>query len=437
MTERKAKRHRTSSPNSEIISTWIVPAVEAEERQALEAIYSKLSGEGWFKSEKWNTQSPLSEWYGVRVDAVTGRVQVLELSRNNLCGSLEDAVLDILRLTELTQLWLSENQLNGGLPSWLVERTQLTILDVGSNSLTGALSPSFANSSRLTWFDYAGGGNQLTSFYRASPPTEADAAASSESSASSASSASSTTSTTSTVTVPTNTTTSSSPITITITTPLQEQVTVSTVTVIDSIAELTLTQHAALWKVNIAKQLLSTTSCVRLITEAEKFATEHGWSKSRHRDYSTTDCDVSLCPTLLELCNQHLKQHILPTMATLFGFDTHELGVEDMFVAKYDMNGQRELMEHRDGSELSFVLVLNDEYLGGGTMFRNPKDNKSVLVRPDSVGDCVMFCGRHLHSGVQITSGVRYILTGFVRVYVDKDETKKKMLDEIVGTGKR
>jgi predicted 2-oxoglutarate/Fe(II)-dependent dioxygenase YbiX len=124
-------------------------------------------------------------------------------------------------------------------------------------------------------------------------------------------------------------------------------------------------------------------------------------------------------------------------MATLFGFDTHELGVEDMFVAKYDMNGQRELMEHRDGSELSFVLVLNDEYLGGGTMFRNPKDNKSVLVRPDSVGDCVMFCGRHLHSGVQITSGVRYILTGFVRVYVDKDETKKKMLDEIVGTGKR
>ena len=103
-----------------------------------------------------------------------------------------------------------------------------------------------------------------------------------------------------------------------------------------------------------------------------------------------------------------------------------------MFVAKYDMLGQKELREHRDGSELSFVVALNDGFEGGGTNFidMNAKTmkRKIVLVRPESVGDCVLFCGRHLHSGETITSGVRYILTGFVRVYVEDDAGKKTMV---------
>ena len=76
-----------------------------------------------------------------------------------------------------------------------------------------------------------------------------------------------------------------------------------------------------------------------------------------------------MSPELLDICNQALESSLLPTMAKIFGFHISELGIEDMFVAKYDMKGQKELREHRDGSELSFVLALNgsnNEYEGGG-----------------------------------------------------------------------
>jgi hypothetical protein len=206
-----------------------------------------------------------------------------------------------------------------------------------------------------------------------------------------------------------------------------------------------------LWNVNTIPTLLSPEECNALIQEAEAFTTSQGWSKSRHRDYSTTDVDVSRCPTLLTLCNAHLQHTILPALASLYGFQLHELGVEDMFVAKYEMSGQRALVQHRDGSELSFVIALNcKEYEGGGTLFINAKYDedcskaggaggvgsssstlgcalpKTVLIRPNNVGDCVMFCGGHLHSGQAITSGVRYILTGFVRVYVEDEKEGKE-----------
>ena len=410
---RPAKRQRSSSHDDKdntIIKQWSVPAAVAEERSALISIFDKLGGHQWLRNDGWSTTKPISEWSGVRVDSSTGRVTVLELSKNNLAGRLDDVILDILRLVDLQQLWLSENQLRGPLPSWLVERTKLSILDVGTNLLTGALSPAFANSSRLTWFDYVGG-NQLTYYWRG---TLADNASSS--------SVSSSTSATS-----------------------------SQIVGLDVLALSKTVVHAHLWRVSTARSLISSDICARMIVAAEKHASAQsgggggdgdGWSQSRHREYSTTDVDVSLCPLLLELCNRILEQKIIPTLAALFGFEVSELGVEDMFVAKYDMLGQKELREHRDGSELSFVVALNDGFEGGGTNFidMNAKTmkRKIVLVRPESVGDCVLFCGRHLHSGETITSGVRYILTGFVRVYVEDDDTgKKTMVEEIVRTGKK
>ena len=86
-------------------------------------------------------------------------------------------------------------------------------------------------------------------------------------------------------------------------------------------------------------------------------------------------------------------------------------------------------------------MALNDGFDGGGTNFismdQETKERRIVLVRPETVGDCVLFCGRHLHSGEVITSGVRYILTGFVRVYVKEDAARRMMVEEIVRTGKK
>jgi hypothetical protein len=369
---------------------------EADERSALASLFDKLSGDQWTRHDGWKTQMPLSDWYGVSVDSATGHINVLELSKNNLCGRLEDVVEDLLRLTHLGQLWLSENYLKGPLSSRLAERTTLTILDIGSNLLTGALSPAFSNSTTLTWFHYEDG-NQLTSFWRGASkdngPSRVDVASSTLS-----------------------------------------------VDALANVLDTTASTNPSLWTVNTVRSMLPPAACAALIQEAEMFASARGtggWSKSRHRDYSTTDVEVACCPALLALCNVHLKAHLLPTMAALFGFEISELGVEDLFVAKYDMAGQTDLREHRDGSELSFVLKLNDEYEGGGTLFRDPERNTTVLVRPEGVGDCVMFCGRHLHAGQQITGGVRYILTGFVRLYVAEDEGRRSKVEEMVSKGKR
>ena len=52
--------------------------------------------------------------------------------------------------------------------------------------------------------------------------------------------------------------------------------------------------------------------------------------------------------------------------------------------------------------DLSLVLLFLTE-------FENP--NKVINL---DVGDCLVFCGQNKHRGIYITSGERYILTGFL-----------------------
>ena len=75
------------------------------------------------------------------------------------------------------------------------------------------------------------------------------------------------------------------------------------------------------------------------------------------------------------------------------------------------MKGQKSLNYHNDGSEFSFIIALNEDFTGGGTHFK--EKNKLIKL---GIGDCVIFCGLNKHKGVEITSGVRYILTGFVHL---------------------
>jgi len=82
-----------------------------------------------------------------------------------------------------------------------------------------------------------------------------------------------------------------------------------------------------------------------------------------------------------------------------------------MFIAKYESSGQRSLAEHEDGSPWSFVLALNDGFSGGGTQFVE-LEGKPIMNA--SVGGAIGFCGRNRHCGQPITSGVRYILAGFL-----------------------
>jgi len=101
------------------------------------------------------------------------------------------------------------------------------------------------------------------------------------------------------------------------------------------------------------------------------------------------------------------------------------LKVEDLFVVKYESGlegeggGARQagLGEHRDGSEVSFVVILSEpgDFSGGGTAFHSIEP--ALLVRPAERGSLVAFCGQNPHSGVAVETGRRCVLAGFVRVH--------------------
>lgn len=89
------------------------------------------------------------------------------------------------------------------------------------------------------------------------------------------------------------------------------------------------------------------------------------------------------------------------------------IGVYDLFVVKYDADGQSSLDMHRDGSVLSFISLLSDpsDFEGGGTYY----EYYDETVKPGK-GDIVFHCGKMRHRGNKITSGKRFILIGFFNV---------------------
>ncbi|GMI61406.1 hypothetical protein ScalyP_jg7725 [Parmales sp. scaly parma] len=172
---------------------------------------------------------------------------------------------------------------------------------------------------------------------------------------------------------------------------------------------------------------LSKSLCSQIVTLAEaNAASSGGWLTDRHRSYKTTDISVAEYPDLLQLLNTAHIPNILSTIASLFKISKSDIMIDDLFAVKYEVttisgnrNGQTLLKKHRDDSEISFVILLNDpaEFEGGGTEFFTDDDNKSTIIAPEQKGTMVSFCGQREHAGVEITRGIRYILAGFVKVF--------------------
>ena len=169
--------------------------------------------------------------------------------------------------------------------------------------------------------------------------------------------------------------------------------------------------------------------CAQAIRIALQHAHVHGWRTQRHVAHNTTDFAVRDCLALAELVAP-LLDTILPRLRALFFSGSSEpapaLAVNDLFFVKYDAEHQASLGPHRDGSIVSFSIAMNSPavFKGGGTFFahhdvagkdRRVDDDDMTIVRPTAVGDLVLHSGKLVHGGVAITSGVRYILVGFVQ----------------------
>lgn len=144
-----------------------------------------------------------------------------------------------------------------------------------------------------------------------------------------------------------------------------------------------------------------------------------GWTKDRHTSYPTTDLNLvtdSFAPDDRAYIENILDARLAPLFERVYGIAPGAIRASDMFVVRYDYDkGQRSLRGHTDSSHVSFNVLLNDDFAGGGTRFHNRVARTYQDANPNP-GEVLLNNGLVYHEGLPILSGTRYILVGFMSV---------------------
>lgn len=169
-------------------------------------------------------------------------------------------------------------------------------------------------------------------------------------------------------------------------------------------------------RIHIVNNFFSHSMCKWIIDEANKYALKNGgWTVKRHKNYPTTDIPITYIPSLSTPLMNYCIAHILPLISKNYKMNYYFLSISDLFIVKYDVDGQNYLDWHRDGSIISFNILLNDDFTDGGTAIEHISENGTEeRIYNTNKGDLLIHPGKLKHSGLQITSGSRYILVGFI-----------------------
>lgn len=159
--------------------------------------------------------------------------------------------------------------------------------------------------------------------------------------------------------------------------------------------------------------MLTAEQCDELIVAAEKRARKVGWYEVRHEKASTQDVKIwnLESPVAINIFRKQLVKPMKELIAEHFKLPERLIEVDDGFVVRYTEGKQTSLDFHRDGAVVSAIVSLSeeDEYEGGGTMFRD-----GSKYRPGQ-GGAIIFPGQLQHGGLKITSGTRFICTLFFK----------------------
>ena len=182
--------------------------------------------------------------------------------------------------------------------------------------------------------------------------------------------------------------------------------------------------------------------CDYLLKEVLRYTDSNGWLDDRHRGYATTDVRVSKMPQLEKWLQTRLRDRLFPILARSHHFSIDTFKFRDLFFVYYNAGSnaesttqagrieprQRSVGIHRDGSVISFNVLLNSEkdFDGGGTFFEADGANPSsedTFAKMEGVygkiyqvcrGDVLVHSGKVRHGGYEITRGKRMLLVGFV-----------------------
>lgn len=169
-----------------------------------------------------------------------------------------------------------------------------------------------------------------------------------------------------------------------------------------------------LHKIHLIHNYVDSSWCDMLREETERL---NAWGTNRHANFPTTDIPVSkLSKKIRFQVLDLLQKRIFPDIEKMFVLE-NPLACEiiDLFVVRYlTPGGQSELKKHRDGSTISFSILLNSclEFQGGGTYFYAL--SRAIHARKGSI---IFHCGKLKHAGKKIRSGRRYLLVGFVKCH--------------------
>jgi hypothetical protein len=109
------------------------------DREALVALFKATGGAGWTFNSNWLSSQPISFWKGVVINE-KGRVTELNLSGNNLSGTIPP---ELGNMTALTELYLEDNSISGEIPSSLEKLTSLRQVRIQNNFFEGPLPRNF------------------------------------------------------------------------------------------------------------------------------------------------------------------------------------------------------------------------------------------------------------------------------------------------------
>jgi hypothetical protein len=161
------------------------------------------------------------------------------------------------------------------------------------------------------------------------------------------------------------------------------------------------------------QQIYTNDICRWIINECENYAIQNGgWTKNRHNNYPTTDLPIDKVKTIFYFIIESLKTISLKIKQSYNLNDEIKINFVDVFVVKYKFNEQSYLEIHKDGSFLSFNILLSNpnDFEGGGTYF-----DDGLIMTPEQ-GDLILHSSKMNHSGLPITKGTRYLLVGFVNL---------------------
>jgi hypothetical protein len=109
---------------------------DPDEKAALLVLYDEMGGKSWFNSDKWDeANEPCQDnWYGITCDTNGFHVTEINLSENNLEGEIP---VEIGSFPELTSLNLRKNNLSGKVPGEIRKLAKnLQVLNLSNNNLT-------------------------------------------------------------------------------------------------------------------------------------------------------------------------------------------------------------------------------------------------------------------------------------------------------------